>query len=66
MQCPLQYTVLEKLLGGSGTLNHPMNFLEVLSSSDPDPGVLHTALDDLYAPQTLRGITEGKSSRNTT
>lgn len=58
-------TTLEKLFGGFGTLDRPMNFMGAVSTSNPDPEVSlevpHTTPDELYAPQTLRGITEGKS-----
>lgn len=70
MRCSYQGTVLEKLFGGFGALDRPMNFMGAVSTSNPDPEVSpevpHTTPDELYAPQTLRGITEGKSDIDAT
>lgn len=70
MHCSYQCTALEKLFGGFGALDCPMNFLGAVSISNPDPEVSlevpHTTPDELYAPQTLQGITEEKSDIDTT
>lgn len=70
MRGSYQCTALEKLFGGFGALNHPVNFLRAVSTSNPDPEVSlkvpHTTPGELYPPLTLRGITEGKSDIATT
>ena len=69
MRCSYQGTALEKLVGGFGALDRPMNFMGTVSTSNSDPEVSlevpHTTPDEVYAPQTLRGITEGKSDIDT-
>lgn len=70
MRCSYQCTTLEKLFGGFGALNRPVAFFGAVSTSNPDLEVSlevpHTIPGELYPPQTLRGITEGKSDIATT